>query len=96
MKTSNITETSSPCTKGSNEKTSGTLYSPEYLVFPRIPNIRSMKLEGKVLDPIFLADGIERNIPRKISFTLLNKKDPLNKYINHMERRLVKLRNEKR
>jgi hypothetical protein len=47
-----------------------------------------MKLSGKVLDPILLEEGIERNLPREISFTLLNRSDDLNKYINHMERRL--------
>jgi hypothetical protein len=64
--------------------------------FPRIPNIRDMILEGAVPDNLMSDEGITRNLPRKITFQLLDKEDYANKYLNHMERRLHRLRIERR
>lgn len=63
-------------------------------VFPRIPNIRKMKLHGVVPDLLMAEQGIDRNMPRKITFELLDNDSSMNKYINHIERRLHKLKAE--
>jgi hypothetical protein len=56
--------------------------------FPRIPNIKSMKMSNPQLDPVFVGEGIYKKLPREFEFEILDAQDRFNKYIRYQVRRL--------
>jgi hypothetical protein len=96
MKNYETNKAKRPCSGGLKVELTGGLSTSVVRCFPRIPNIRGMTLEGAVPDYLMSDEGINRNLPRKITFQLLEPEDKVNKYLNHIERRLHKLRIERR
>jgi len=64
-------------------------------VFKSLPNISEMKLSKRKIDVLCLRDGVSRNMPRKITFKLLDRTEKINRYIIWQESRLEGLSQRK-